>query len=261
MPYNARAMTLILDYPLFLVLPTTFVLLSLAAWAGGWFASRRKPGTVVDRDAFNVIQTSSLTLLGLIIGFTFSMALSRYDQRKNLEEEEANAIGTAYLRADLLPADAAARLKATLKQYTGVRARSYVTRDPAEIDASNVTIGKLQSDMWTAVREGAAAQPDALRALAVASINDVINSQGYTQAAWWNRIPHGAWILMILLAVCANFLVGLGTERPRSEMRLMSVFPLIVAAAFFLIADIDAPRGGVIRVAPMNLQALDASLR
>jgi hypothetical protein len=254
-------MTLILDYPLLLVLPTTFVLLSIAAWAGGWFASRRDPDTPVDRDAFNVIQSSTLTLLGLIIGFTFSMALTRYDQRKNLEEEEANAIGTAYLRADLLPADAATKLKANLKQYTDLRVRYYVSRDAADIDAINATIGKLQNDIWAAVREGATAQPDALRALAVASINDVINSQGYTQAAWWNRIPHGAWVLMTLLAICANFLVGLGTERPRSEMRLMSIFPLIVAAAFFLIADIDAPRGGAIRVAPLNLQALDVSLR
>jgi hypothetical protein len=254
-------MALILDYPLFLLLPSTFIVLSIAAWAGGWFAARRKPETEVDRDAFNLIQTSTLTLLGLIIGFTFSMALNRYDQRKNLEEEEANAIGTAYLRADLLSPEAAGKVRAALKAYTSMRVRHYSTRDSAEIAALNADIAKLQNDMWSAVRDGATGQPDALRALAVASINDVINSQGYSQAAWWNRIPHGAWILMTLLAVCANFLVGLGTEKPRTEMRLMSVFPLIVAAAFFLIADIDAPRGGAIRVAPLNLQALDASIR
>jgi hypothetical protein len=261
LPYNARAMALILDYPLLLVLPSTFVLLSIAAWAGGWFASRRRTDVEVDRDAFNVIQTSALTLLGLIIGFTFSMALNRYDQRKNLEEEEANAIGTAYLRAELLPAEAASKVKAALKSYSSVRVRHYTTRDAAEIGALNADIARLQNDMWSAVRDGALAQPDAMRALAVASINDVINSQGYAQAAWWNRIPHGAWILMVLLAICANFLVGLGTANPRTEMRLMSVFPLIVAAAFFLIADIDAPRGGVIRVYPMNLQALVDSLK
>ena len=254
-------MTLIFDYPLLLVLPITFVLLALSAWAGGLFAARRETIASESRDDFNVIQTSTLTLLGLIIGFTFSMALNRYDQRKNLEEEEANAIGTAYLRADLLPADNASRLKAILKQYAGVRVRHYTTRDAAELASLDASIGKLQNDMWAAVKDGVQEQQTPIRALAIASINDVINAQGYTQAAWWNRIPHGAWILMLMLALCANFLVGLGARQPKAELRLMSVFPLIVAGAFFLIADIDAPRGGVIRVAPLNLQALDASLR
>jgi hypothetical protein len=255
------AMALILDYPLVLLFPTTFVLLAVSAWAGGWFAARRETFANERREDFNVIQAATLTLLGLIIGFTFSMALNRYDQRKNYEEEEANAIGSAYLRADLLPAGSAVKLKAILKQYSGVRVRHYMTRDAAELATLDASIGKLQNDMWAVVKDGAQEQATPLRALVVASINDVINSQGYTQAAWWNRIPHGAWVLMALLAVCANFLVGLGARVPNAELRLMSVFPLIVAAAFFLIADIDAPRGGVIRVAPMNLQALDASLR
>ena len=70
-------------------------------------AARKKTeemGDADERDDFGVILAATLTLLGLIIGFSFSMAISRYDQRKNLEEEEANAIGTEYLRAELLPA-------------------------------------------------------------------------------------------------------------------------------------------------------------
>jgi hypothetical protein len=64
------------------------------------------------REDFGVIQTATLTLLGLIIGFTFSMAVGRYEQRKNYEEAEANAIGTEYVRADLLPGADAARVRA-----------------------------------------------------------------------------------------------------------------------------------------------------
>lgn len=254
-------MTLILDYPLLLLFPTAFVVLALAAWSGTWVAFHRATIASESRGDFDVIQTATLTLLGLIIGFTFSMALNRYDQRKNLEEEEANAIGTAYLRAELLPAESTTKLKAVLKQYTSERARLYVTRDVAEMAALNASAGKLQAEMWAVVRDVAAAQPTPVHVLAVTSINDVINSQGYTQAAWWNRIPHAAWILMLMLAVCANFLVGLGARRPGVKLLLVAMFPLIIAGAFFLIADIDAPRSGVIRVAPMNLQALDASFR
>lgn len=254
-------MATILDYPLMLLFPLSFMLMAVAAWIGGWRAARRSTIADESREDFNVIQTATLTLLGLIIGFTFSMALNRYDQRKNLEEEEANAIGTAYLRAGLLRDDVAAKLRAALKSYSDLRIRYYTTRDIAVLDATNAQTAKLQDEMWALVREGAVAQPDPLKALAVASINDVINSQGYTQAAWWNRIPHAAWVLLTLLALCANYLVGVGARRPNAEFRLMSVFPLIVAASFFLIADIDAPRGGVIRVAPMNLEALGQSIR
>ena len=101
------------DYPL-VTLVAAFVLMTLAAWIGGVIAARRGPMTSDARDDFNVVQAATLTLLGLIIGFTFSMALNRYDQRKNYEEEEANAIGTAYLRADLLDAAAATRMRTLL---------------------------------------------------------------------------------------------------------------------------------------------------
>src|SRR4051812_32759387 len=130
-------MTLILDYPLLVLFPLSFAAMALAAWFGGWVAARRDPAANEVREDFNVIQAATLTLLGLIIGFTFSMALNRYDQRKNLEEEEANAIGTAYLRADLLPTADAAKLRALLKQYAGERVRYYTTRAGPELDAVN----------------------------------------------------------------------------------------------------------------------------
>jgi len=253
-------MATVLDYPLLLLFPTSFLALSLATWLGSKAATR---STIVREspEDFAVIQTATLTLLGLIIGFTFSMALNRYDQRKNLEEEEANAIGTAYLRADLVGEPNAARLRDTLKRYSTERVFNYTTRDVAELQANDARTAKLQSEMWAAVRDGAMEHPDPLRGLAVASINDVINAQGYTQAAWWNRIPHGAWILMGMLAVCASFLVGLGAKGTAAPLRITIVFPLIISAVLFLVADIDAPRGGVIRVQPQNLNALVGSLK
>src|SRR4051812_44090189 len=80
----------------------TLVALLLAAWLGSWLC-RRLSFDEKHRDDFSLILTATLPLLGLLIGFSFSMAANRYDMRKNLEEAEANAIGTEYLRADLLP--------------------------------------------------------------------------------------------------------------------------------------------------------------
>ncbi len=87
-------------------------------------------------------------------------------------------------------------------------------------------------------------------------MNDVLNSQGYTQAAWWNRIPMGAWALMSGIALLSNVLVGYGARKVR--VRLFMMLPLVVAVSFFLIADIDSPRRGVIRVHPQNLESLQA---
>jgi len=109
------------------------------------------------------------------------------------------------------------------------------------------------------VEPPAASQPDALRGLVVAGMNDVFNSQGYTQAAWWNRIPFAAWALMLLIAVLCCAMVGYSGGRSRSRSATLFILPLIVSIALFLIADIDSPRGGIIHVAPQNLLSLRGS--
>jgi hypothetical protein len=92
-------------------------------------------------------------------------------------------------------------------------------------------------------------------------MNDVLNSHGYTQAAWWNRIPLAAWGLMVAIAICSNALLGFGARDAQRESKLLLILPLVAATAFFLIADIDSPRGGPIRVHPQNLLNLASSLR
>ena len=189
------------------------------------------------------------------------MAISRYDQRKNYEEAEANAIGTEYVRADLLPAADAAKVRALLRNYLDQRVLFYVTRDEQQIRQINARTAQLQTELWSAVLAPAAAQPTPMVALAVSGMNDVLNSQGYTQAAWWNRIPIAAWVLMTAIAICCNVLVGYGARTVKAESILLLVLPLVVSIAFFLIADIDSPRRGVIRVNPQNLESLVESLR
>src|SRR5262245_2366276 len=249
-----------LAIPSWLVFVLSFLAMTLAAWIGA-LLSRRRPVQTEAREDFGIILAATLTLLGLVIGFTFSMALSRYDQRKNYEEAEANAIGTEYMRADLLPAADATRIRTLLARYLDQRILFYSARDDGELRQIDRQTATLQAEMWAAVRAPALAQPTPVAALAVAGMSDVLNSQGYTQAAWWNRIPLGAWSLMVAVALCANALLGLGAKRAKAESRLLLVLPLVVAIAFFLIADIDGPRGGVIRVVPQNLVSLAESLR
>ena len=117
---------------------------------------------------------------------------------------------------------------------------------------------RLDADLWSLARSAAAAQPTPITALAVTGLNDVLNAQGFTQAAWWNRIPRPAWSLMAVIAFGCNLLLGYGAQRV--NVAIFFIVPLTISIAFFLIADIDSPRGGVIRVLPQNLIHLAQSL-
>jgi hypothetical protein len=248
----------VLDKPIILFM-VSFPVLWLASWIGAVLGSRRQTFSESARSDYSVIVGATLTLLGLLIGFTFSMATTRYDLRKSLEEEEANAIGTEYARLDFLPAADAAGLQALLREYTDLRIRFYTSRDKPDLERIHAETTSMENQLWTILARGAKSQPSPLSALAVSGMNDVLNTQGYTQAAWWNRIPTAAWALMSLIATLCNLLLGYG--RQSKAIVLSVVLPLAVSISFFLIADIDSPRGGVIRVRPQNLYALAEGLK
>jgi hypothetical protein len=228
-----------------------------AAFLGDLLRRSLRPLKKDERNDFDTVLTATLTLLALIIGFSFSMAVTRYDQRKNYEEAEANAIGTEYLRADALPAEAAASVRQFLKVHVEQRINFYnsngqprqeVGPDPA----------KVQDALWSSVLGAAGAQPNPVLALTLSGMNDVFNTQADTKAAWLNRIPTGAWVLMMLIAIFSNLLLG---YRERSSGRLaLLVLPVIASIAFFLIADIDSPYVGVISIVPHNLIATSEAM-
>ena len=247
----------LLRQPFFLLI-VTFVALWAAAQIGLAFRKRHHGFADEDTEDFTFIVGATLTLLGLIIGFTFSMAVSRYDQRKNFEEQEANAIGTEYIRVDALPPADGVKIRSLLKQYLEQRILYYGSRDESSIDATSAATMRLQNQLWAATIEPAKAQPTPITALVVAGMNDVLNAQGYAQAAWWNRIPAAAWVLLVTISVFCNLLIGYGV-RLKSEL-LFLILPVVLSISLFLIADIDSPRRGVIHVRAQNLESLAESL-
>jgi len=251
--------TAIVDHPL-LVFAIAIFSMWIAAQVGRWIL-RCFPLDEQLRNDYAVLEAGALTLLALIVGFGFSMALNRYDQRKNYEEAEANAIGTEYLRADLLPEADAVKIRDILRAYLDRRIQFYVTIDETAIEEINARTAKLQEGMWAAVLPAAKVQPTPITALVVSGMNDVINTQGYTQSAWWYRIPGSAWSLMIVVSLGCNMMIGYGSRIIPASRRLLVAMPLLIAIAFKLIADIDSPRRGFITVNPQNLISLADSLR
>jgi hypothetical protein len=250
----------LLNAPLmiFLISFLTLVLFSqLGARVIGKYVDHGKEA----REDFDIVLAASLTLLGLIIGFAFSMSVSRYEQRKNYEEEEANAIGTEYVRAGLLAAPDTAKVRALLRSYLDERILFYASRDAAQLRQIDARTNELQTQLWSAVEAAVrAGQPNPILALAVSGMNDVLNSQSYTQASWWNRIPPAAWVLMGTIATLCNLMFGLRASQLKTHQGMLLILPIVLSVAFLLIADIDSPRGGYIHVRPQNLLALSATM-
>jgi hypothetical protein len=256
--FEGTAMRYLVNHPV-VFLFVSFILLWVAAQAGKLARKKRRPDPLEDDDDFSLILGATLTLLGLLIGFTFSMAAGRYDQRKNYEEEEANAIGTEYVRADLLPPADAAKVRALLREYLAQRIVFYTERRRAALRDNDVATAEVQNRLWATIMPAVNAEPTPPHALVAAGMNDVLNRQGYTQAAWLNRVPVAAWILMMAIALFSNILLG---YRTRGRARVMFlILPIALSISFFLISDIDAPRSGVILVHPQNLDILANSLK
>jgi hypothetical protein len=248
-------MTSFVAHPI--VLFVVLLVLFMSAVAFGAFVLRRVARLPEEnRDDFNVVQTSTLTLLALLVGFSLSMAVGRYDQRKTLEESEANAIGTEYARADLVDAAVAARIKTALVRYAKLRKADFQTRAPDELARIRHDTATAQAELWKLATQVARDQPTPIGALVVAGMNDVLNSQDYSEAARINHIPSGAWYLMLVIALIACMVQGYGSKGNLRKGLLVAFLPATVALSLALIADIDSPRTGVIRVEPRDLTRL-----
>src|SRR5580704_5985866 len=142
-------MIFLLNHPLvfFLII---LALLWIVSQIGAYFR-KQNLDEGMDEEHFSLILGATLTLLGLMIGFTFAMAISRYDQRKDYEEREANAIGTEYVRLDLLSAASAAELRALLREYLDQRIVYYTNRDSELLRQTRAKTSQLQSELWSEV--------------------------------------------------------------------------------------------------------------
>jgi hypothetical protein len=239
------------------VLAVSVLVLWLASWIGARSFTRFRAAEDAASAYYDIILGATLGLLSLIIGFSFSMAINHYDQRKGFENAEANTIRTAYLRADLLePADAV-KMRAVIGGYLGQRIAYYDARDEAELRQIDIRTTQTEAELWSAVRVSGASHP-----LVVLGINDMMSARGSSEASWSNRISLEAWILMAAIAICGNVLIGYGARKFSSRTVPILILPtvVVISISLYLIDDIDSPRGGIITVTPVNLRLLADSL-
>ena len=243
---------MVVDHP-FVVLALALSAQWLAGYLGDLLRRKVRPVARDERTDLDIVLTASLTLLALLIGFSFSMAVSRYDQRKTVEAAETNAISTEFRRADLLPEPGKAQVQDLLRRYLDERVGSYRAADVGTHPVGGPS-RDLQSELWSAAATGGTQRPTPVAALAVSGMTDVFNSGNSARAAWLNRIPATAWALLAATAILVNLL--LGYRERRTEPVVLLALPVVISIALFLIADIDSPHGGLIRVVPANLETL-----
>jgi len=191
-------------------------------------------------------------LLGLLIAFTFSGAASRFEARRHLITEEANAIGTAYLRLDMLPRDAQPELRSLFRRYVELRAGAY--RQSANSEASSARLAEasaMQGQIWS--RALAACQrPDAsvqAAMLLLPALNEMIDITTTRATATENHPPVVIFVLLGALSLIGALLVGydLAPNRERSWLH-PTLFAFMMSLAVYVIIDLEYPRQGFIRV-------------
>ncbi|WP_336332611.1 hypothetical protein [Pseudomonas putida] len=238
----------------------SFLFLGLGAQLGVWLCRKAKRPFEGVED-FRMILGATLSLLGLLIGFTLSMSINGFNNRQMGEEEEAAAINAAYIRADLLPAEDSAKIRSLLVGYLEKRLQFYSKHNSREQeDIRSQTLG-LQNQLWAAISAVANARQTPVIALAVTGINDVLNTQKKSQATWRQQVPLAAWLLLGVVAVCCNMMVGYNAQGLRRRAGLLLILPVVISMSFMMIADIDVPGRGIIRVKPVNLEYLYSTIK
>jgi hypothetical protein len=253
--------------PIWLIGCGLLVLLLLAVEAGvragarARARARRKEGETAD---FGPIQGAVLGLLGLLLAFTYSLAASRQDARRELVVQEANAIGTAYLRAGLLPEPRRGELRAILRQYVDSRiVPDEVVRDPVKMAEAVRRSEQILQTLWPAGSRNIEGQPPTvLDSLMFQALNEVIDLHTERLAAYEYRIPQIILWLLFVVATMAMAMTGFSSGLSgRRSLFFTSTLAVLVAAVIMVILDLDHPRRGLIRVSQRSMIQLRDSLQ
>ncbi len=209
------------------------------------------------------IQGAVLGMLALLLGFTFSMALARYENRRDLVLKEANAIGTTYLRASFLPEPHAKAVEELLRRYTDARLSfDSAGSDSTKIAAAEDEAGKLQRELWVETVAAGKEAPTPITATFISALNETIDLDATRLHALRSRVPGAVWLLLLIVAGAGCFASGYGAGATGERTGFSdAMLPLLIAVVITLIADFDRPRHGLISISQQPLLDLKQSLQ
>jgi hypothetical protein len=240
-------------FPLWALLLVTVVVVLLSVEIGyrlGEFRKRRSEG---EKEApVGAMVGATLGLLAFMLAFTFGLAASRFDDRRQVVLAEANAIGTTYLRAALLPQPLAGETRDLLREYVDVRLEA---AQPGNVDQAIVKSEQLQNHLWSQAVAAAEKDRSPITGLFIQSLNEVIDLHAKrVMVALRSRIPGAIWMALYLLVVLAMLSMGYhagltGTRRSLAGLALALAF----SAVLILIVDLDRPGRGLLQVSQQSM--------
>lgn len=212
----------------------------------------------------NAVLVSMLGLLGLLLAFTFSAALQRYDDRSRTVVAEANAIGTTYLRARLLPAGMQDEVQALLRQYLDVRIREgcFDSTEPEVTELLLEQARLMEGQLWSlAVKAAELDGRPVTSGLFIQSLNELIDASNTRNAALNRHVPEIVLLLMFATIVLTTATLGYASELCRHRVTLAAfVLVTLITLVVYLIMDLDRPRRGSIRVSHASMLNLQQTI-
>lgn len=234
--------------PLWLLYVLT-VAIVLAGFEVGWLLGVRARDAQGEKDApIGAIVAATFALLAFMLGFTFNMAANRFEVRKQYVLQEASAIYTAYLRAELMGAPQGSMIQDDLKEYAQLRTQGVTTLKTAAAMAQTTALqGRIWASTVAAAKDGGTSQ--VMDGLFVQAVNQLFETGAARIQAGRNQVPDSIWIVLYLVTFMAmatsGYYFGLsGRRRWGAVALLVLTFSLVIV----LIADLDAPQGGFLRV-------------
>jgi hypothetical protein len=249
--YDAPAMIQLLDALPLWTFSLLTILISLGAFEIGYRFGRRR-----ERESGGALGTfvgAGIGLLAFFLAFTFGFAGSRFEERRRLVLDEANALGTAYLRAQLVPDPHGSEIQRMLREYTDTRIEA---TQPGKLPAALARSEELHRRLWAEATALTESDPHSIAAgLLIQALNEVIDlHQKRVTAALRSRVPERVWDVLVLLTVLTMASMGVHAGQSKPERSPVVIFlALAFSAVILVIADLDRPQEGSLRVSQQAL--------
>jgi len=239
------------------VLMAATSILLIGGAEAGYFLGRhfRATSDPEARSQISMVEGSLHGLMGLLLGFTFSMAVARFDMRQDYVVDEANALGTVLLRSEMLSESAAVSVRPKLRAYANVRLELIEGASEREkLDHALQKTAVLQTELWAIAKEESRARPGLVSTTFATSLNALYDLTEKRVSALENKVPFSVWIVLYIVACLATCSLGFGSGLMGRRMLLpVLCLPLLVSTLLTLLIDLDNPRKGMIRVSQSSM--------
>jgi hypothetical protein len=214
------------------------------------------------RSQIGGVQGAVLGLMGLLLGFSFSMAVSRFEARRDMVLKESNAVGTTWLRAGLLPEAQRARTKELLRRFVDIRIeyqnKSY---DPVMLAEGLQKSGEVENALWVEAEAAAREAPTPITATFIVALNEMIDTSAERITTHRNRIPGAVWALLLVVSACGCLIsaYGSGAQGARSGFTEV-LLPLLIAVVILFIFDLLHTHQGLVSIDQQPMLDLQKSM-